>query len=976
MASEKSTIKPFPIVGIGASAGGLEALDEFLGHLPPDTGMAFVIVTHQHPQHHSLLPELLARETKMSVVPASDGTEVKPNHVYVGTPGGYLAIHHGTLQRIEDQAAPFRLPIDSFFRSLAADQKERAVCIVLSGTGSDGTEGLKAIKGAAGIAIVQQSESAKFAGMPSSAEATGLADYVLAPAEMPARLIAYARGPYLKDAGSPRFEESMFFEAESMRRLLELLRTHTGHDFSGYKSNTIRRRIERRMSLHQIVKPEDYVHFLEQNAREIELLFKELLISVTSFFRDPASWEAFAGGPLTDVMNSSGDNATLRAWVPGCATGEEAYTLAIVMRERAERLKLRFNYQIFATDLDSAAIEIARLGRFPAGVSADVSPERLERFFTNDNGTYCVRKEIREMVIFATQNLINDPPFTKLNIITCRNLLIYLDTSLQKRLMPIFHYALKPGGLLMLGASETTGSFADLFETVDKKWKVYRRKETSPAISSLPEMPASTIGGQASAVGDDSTIPNVRDTQVAILLQRLALEQFCPAFVVVNAHGDLVHVHGRTGDYFELAQGHTRTNILDMAREGLPHELAAILRLASATDHEVIRKNVRVKTNGVHTVVHLLAKRITRPEPVRGLIFIAFRPAEHNVESSVVHVDSSPISHSPITDGHIVDSQISNSETLSRELQFLRETHQSTLQELETSVEELKSANEELQSTNEEMQSTNEELETAKEELQSLNEELTTVNAELQSKVDDLSQANDDMQNLLNSTQIATIFLDDDLLIKRYTVQAPEIVPLRPTDVGRPLGELVSRLKDVDLASDCKAVLDTLVHKKQRVETLDGTWYLMRILPYRTTEKVIDGVVITFVNIQDLKDAEKSGEMRVYFESIFDTVRQPLAVLDETSTVVTANRTFYDVFKLRSSDVVGRSLFETSGGAWNLPVLKESIELVLTQNLTLDDLVIENEFPNVGRKKLRLNARRLGDTVPLPRHILLAIQEV
>jgi two-component system CheB/CheR fusion protein len=768
LAGEESTTKPFPIVGIGASAGGLEALEEFLDHLPPDTGMAFVVVTHQHPQHTSLLPELLARETTMTVVPASDGTEVQPNHVYVGTPGGSLKIHHGILRRIDDQARSVRLPIDSFFRSLAADQKERAICIVLSGTGSDGTAGLKSIKNAAGMAMVQRSNSAKFAGMPSSAEATGLADYVLAPAEMPAQLVAYSREPYCNRAGeatvTQQGDQPIVIEGESMTRLFELLRQQTGHEFSGYKTNTIRRRIERRMNAHQIIQPADYVRFLEQNPQEIESLFKELLISVTSLFRDPESWKAFADGPLTKLMKLCGDNATLRAWVPGCATGEEVYSLAIVMHECAEKLKLRFNYQIFGTDLDSAAIEQARLGRFPLGIKADVSQERLERYFTNDNDTYRVRKEIREMAIFAPQNLINDPPFTKLNIITCRNLLIYLNTSLQKRLMPIFHYALKPGGLLMLGSSETTGNFADLFETVNKKWKVYRRKEMAPTIFTMPEMPASRTDSEPRIAGGDNTVSNARDTQATILLQRLALDHFCPTFVVANAHGDLVHVHGRTGDYFELAQGQTRTNILDMAREGLPHELAAILRLASASDDEVIRKNVRVKTNGDYTVVHLSAKRIDRPESVSGLVFIAFRPGERNLDSAVDQIDSPASVHTPITNDQIIDGQISENETLARELRFLRETHQATLQELETSFEEIKSANEELQSTNEEMQSTNEELETAKEEMQSLNEELTTVNAELQSKVDDLSQANDDLQNLLNSTEIATIFLDDDLL--------------------------------------------------------------------------------------------------------------------------------------------------------------------------------------------------------------------
>lgn len=973
MANKQPRPQRFPIVGIGASAGGLEALDELFDHLPADTGMAFVVVTHQHPGRTSLLPELLARETEMTVVPVTDGTQVLPNHVYVATPGGHLAIRGGTLRRIEDDTQSVRLPIDSFFRSLAEDQKEHAICIVLSGTGSDGTLGLKAIKAESGMAMVQQSHSAKYASMPASAEATGLADYVLAPAEMPAQLVAYARGPYLSGARtralsaravSARDASSLVIAAAPMARLLQLLRTHTGHDFSGYKVNTIQRRIERRMNVHQLNDPLAYVSFLEQNPHEISSLFNELLISVTRFFRDPDSWQAFAAGPLPQLMRSLGDNASLRAWVPGCATGEEVYTLAMVLRECAEQLGVRLHYQIFGTDLDIAAVELARTGRFPAGIGMDVSPERLERFFTHDDGHYSVSKEIREMAIFAPQNLIKDPPFTKLDIISCRNLLIYLGADLQKHVIPIFHYALKPGGLLMLGGSETTGSFADLFEPVDKKWKFYRRKETSPAIHRVPEMPHLKNLSELNVKAIASGVAEVRQTQVAILLERLALDRYCPTFVVVNARGDLVHVHGRTGDYFELAEGQPRANVLDMAREGLPQELVTLIRLASAGEGEVIHDNVRVKTNGDYTVVQLAAKKITQPEAIGGLIFISFRPVEKTDETA-----TPPSLENAATGGQ-------DSDTVLRELQFLRETHQATLQELETSNEELKSANEELQSTNEELQSTNEELETSKEELQSLNEELTTVNAELQSKVDELTRANDDMQNLLNSTDIATIFLDDDLQINRFTMQATRIVALRPSDVGRPLGDLNSKLQDVDLVADCKAVLNTLEHKKRRVETLDGTWYLMRILPYRTTNKVVDGLVLTFVNIQDLKDAEKSGELRSYFEAIFDTVRQPLLVLDERFAVVSANRYFCNAFRLAASEVVGRSLYEIGGQAWNIATLRELLEEILPQNTTFDDFEMEREFPNVGRKKYVLNARRLGDAIPFPGRVLLAMQEV
>lgn len=966
VANNPPTAQRFPIVGIGASAGGLEALQELFDHLPSDTGMAFVVVTHQHPGHASLLPELLARETEMAVVPVTDGTKALPNHIYVATPGGCLAIHDGTLRRIEDDTKSVRLPIDSFFRSLAEDQNEYAICIVLSGTGSDGTLGLKAIKAASGMAMVQQAHSAKYASMPTNAEASGLADYVLMPAEMPAQLVAYAHGPFLSGArtrvSAAGDAPPLVFASAPIARLLKLLRTHTGHDFSGYKLNMILRRVERRMNIHQLSDLLVYVGLLEQDPNEISLLFKDLLISVTRFFRDPEAWTAFAAGPLPQLMRSLGDNATLRAWVPGCATGEEVYTLAMVLRECAEQLGMQLRYQIFGTDLDNAAVELARAGRFAAGIGMDVSPERLERFFTHDNGNYCVRKEIREMVIFAPQNLIKDPPFNKLDIITCRNLLIYLEAEPQKRLIPIFHYALKPGGLLMLGSSETTGRFASLFETVDTKWKVYRRKETSPMIHRLPEIPPAKELSETNVAAISDSVAEVRETQVATLLERFALERFCPTFVVVNARGDLVHVHGRTGDFFELAEGQPRTNVLEMAREGLPQVLMTIIRLASAGEDDVIRDNVRVKTSGGYTVVQLAARKIPGPEAIGGLIFITFQPTATAATRSVA--------------GPAIGGQVGDSDTLRGVLPLLPEFPQKALQELATLNEELQASNEELQSNNEEMQSTCEELETSKEELQSLNEELTILNAELQSKVEDLSHANDDMQNLLNSTGTATIFLDEDLQIKRYTPQATRIIAMRPTDLGRPLGDLSSKLQDVDLIADCKAVLNTLAQKKQRVVTLDATWYLMRILPYRTAENVVDGLVLTFVNIQDLKDAEQSGELRAYFEAIFDTVRHPLVVLDEQFDVVSANRYFYKTFQLVASEVVGQSLFEIGNRAWNVASLKGLLEEILPKDATFDDFEMELEFPNVGRMKYALNARRLGEAILFPGRVLLAMQEV
>jgi two-component system, chemotaxis family, CheB/CheR fusion protein len=862
----------FPIVGVGASAGGLEALEELFSDMPADTGMAFVVVTHQHPGHTSLLPELLGKCTALEVVQATDGLKVNANRVYVGPPGGQLAIVDGVLHRVEttDKTEAPRLPIDYFFRSLASDQKDKAICIILSGTGTDGTLGLKAIKGESGMAMVQQAQSAKYAGMPSSALATGLADYVLPARDMAKQLVVYARGPYLA-AAHPE-ETAPLDLPEPVEKIFGLLQRRTGHDFSLYKSSTIRRRIERRMNLYQIRGPLQYLRYLQENPHEIDILFKELLIGVTNFFRDPEAFNSLKKSALSELLKSRSDNYTFRFWVAGCASGEEVFSLAILMREAMEAAKTRFEVQIFGTDLDNAAIGAARSGQYPAGIAVDVSPQRLERFFIRDDSTYQVRKDIREMAIFAIQNVIKDPPFTKLDLISCRNLLIYLNAASQKRLLPVFHYALKPGGFLFLGPSETIGGFTDLFEVVDSKWKIFRRKETPFAAHPLIELTRPL--GIHPEPQDKADVRRPRESNISSTVDRLLLKRFAPASVVVNDRGDIVHIHGRTGSYLEPAAGQPRLNVLDMAREGLQLELRTGLRQAVAQDREITREDVRVRINGDFIRVNIRIARINEPETVRGLFLITFFPPPVPVEVRKTKVRVPERKGAPRV------------EDLERELQFTKESLQSTIEELETSNEELKSTNEELQSTNEELQSTNEEAETAKEEMQSLNEELTTVNAEAQSKVDELSRANDDMQNLLNSIEIATLFLDNDLNIKRYTEQAKVLINLIQSDVGRPLGDLVSRLTYENLVTDCREVLRTLVFKTAEVRTVDGHWYLMRIMPYRTAQNVIDGLVITFVDINPVKAAERTlNRMSRAFLDALD----PMIILDPSGQILDLN---------------------------------------------------------------------------------------
>ncbi|MGO8697497.1 MAG: chemotaxis protein CheB [Limisphaerales bacterium] len=893
--TERVPLRPgFPIVGIGASAGGLEATEELLANMPVDTGMAFVVVIHQHPGHISLLPDLLRKTTQLPVVEVTDNLKVERNHVYINPPGGHLAILNGVFHLMaagKEEGA--RLSIDFFLRSLAQDQKERAICIILSGTGTDGTIGLKAIKGESGMAMVQQVQSAKYAGMPSSAAATGLADYILPPEAMPKQLTAYARGPYL--AATPAGKgpaEAPPLAQEPLQKIFVLLRSRTGHDFSAYKPSSIRRRIERRMNMHQVDKPNDYLRYLQENPQEIDTLFKELLISVTSFFRDPEVFQTLADSLLPDLLASRPENPTPRLWVPGCSTGEEVFSLAMLLRECMDKSNRRLEPQFFGTDLDSAAIEVARAGRYPEGIAVDVSPQRLERFFVHDDGSYRIRKEIRDMAIFAVQNVLRDPPFTKLDLVSCRNLLIYLNSDMQRRLLPVFHYALKPGGLLVLGPSETIGSDDQLFEVMDKKWKIFRRKESplsTRAALELPRPPVkSGLEGSAPAAARPAKNPGL-----APLVDQLLLTRFAPAAVVVNDRGDIVFIHGRTGDFLEPATGQPRFNVLDMAREGLQLELASAMRQAAGRNTEVIREGVRFRVNGGFRYADLSVIRIREPEAMRGLLLVAFRLCLAPAEATSAGSRRRPQPGSSRTD------------ELERELHCTKESLQTTIEELETSNEELKSANEELQSTNEELQSTIEELETSKEEMQSLNEELTTVNTELQSKVEELSHANDDMQNLLNSTEIATLFLDNELRIKRYTEQVRSLIKLIPTDVGRPLTDQASNLHYDRLEADCRQVLRTLVVKQAEVRTHQGYFYLMRIIPYRTAENTIDGLVLTFVDINPIKEAQKNLRR---MSQVFTDGRDPIIIVDLAARILDLNDEAARVCGWSRPELLGRPI--------------------------------------------------------------------
>jgi two-component system, chemotaxis family, CheB/CheR fusion protein len=839
-----ATSAAFAVVGVGASAGGLDALEHFFASVPVDCGLGFVVITHTQPGRHSLLPQILARHTAMTIVAIEEAPiAIAPGHVYVAPGGKYVSIHDDVLRAVDmPDAGPRAMPIDHFFRSLAEDRGPYAIGVVLSGTGSDGTIGVREIKGAAGLAVAQEESSARYPSMPRSAAATDLVDHVLPPHEIPERLIEYAR--HVSTRAARPAGDAAPDEAESLQRIFQLLRRHSGHDFSAYKPSTLRRRVERRMNVHHVATAADYAGFLEANPGELEALFHELLINVTSFFRDPEGFEALER-LLPALLDERAGGQPVRVWVPGCSTGEEAYSLAILLRESMERLHKHVTVQMFATDLDPSAIEIARTGVYPDNIAGQVSPERLERFFTRDDGGYRIRKDLREMIVFAPHNVTSDPPFTRLDLLSCRNLLIYLNGVLQARLLPLFHYALRRGGLLMLGSSESVGAFGHLFETRDKKWKLFHRREVS-----MPGYPTELVSTAAAETRRTMRaapgIGKPGEASLTSAADRLLFEQLVPPSVLVHESGELVHIHGRTGELLELPAGPvTNLNVLTLAREGLALDLAAALREATLTGGEVIRRGVRVEAHGHDVPIDLRVKKIHEPEPFRDLLLVSFER-------------SRPIGDDP--DGGEAAMRTERIVELERELQHGREVHQGVVEELEAANEELKSTNEELQSTNEELQSTNEELETSKEEMQSLNEELQTVNAELQDKLDELSRTNDDMKNLLDSTDIATVFLDDRLHIKRYTEQARRVIPLIPADIGRPVRDLVPRLRYDAFVADAQEVLRTLVFKETEVQSEDGKWYLTRILPYRTTENVIEGLVITFVEITRVRGLqEQSG---------------------------------------------------------------------------------------------------------------------
>ena len=825
------------IVGVGASAGGLEALELFFTHLPPESGVAFVVIQHMDPTHPAMLSEILQGRTLMKVVEASDDDKASPNCVYVIPPNKDLSIIDGHLHLINPVAERgFRLPIDDFFIALAKDQTQHAVGIILSGMGSDGSLGLAAIKQNGGLTVVQSPDSAKFDSMPINAINMGCVDIITEPQMMWNQIVNLLNQRLV---GMPsKIDPILTLKSQSaLEQIIILLRERTGNNFSLYKKNTIYRRIERRMALHKIESIATYVDYLRNNQQELDLLFKELLIGVTQFFRDPTVWDVLKKDVLTTLLLNYNGETPVRAWVAACSTGEEAYSLAIVFKEALASLDsvIPVKLQIFATDLDQDAIEIARRGFYSNSIKADISTDRLEKFFTADGNGYRINKEIREMVIFAPQNIAMDPPFTKLDILCCRNLLIYLNQELQNKLIPLFYYTLNNNGVLLLGNAETISGFNHLFSVIDNKSRLYRQiPHTLPVGVDFPTKYSQVLPLNQTG---DVKLPGLGNFQT--LAEQLILQRYTPAAVIVNNVGDILFISGRTGKYLEPAAGKANWNIHAMAREGLRFELSAALKQAQHQTEAVKINGIKIESHSDSQLANLTVELINKPEALSGMLIVIFTDTPRSTHKK----SSGPVDKLEY-------------ENLQNELQRTREQLQSTYEEMQSSQEELRSTNEELQSTNEELQSSNEELVTSKEEMQSLNEELQTVNAQLQTKLDDLSRASNDLNNLLNSMEIATVFLDNALNIRRFTSNCTKIFKLISSDLGRPLSDISNDLEYPQLQQDVEEVLRTLIFKEQQIKASTQRWFKVRIMPYRTHDNIIDGVVITFIDISETKHLE------------------------------------------------------------------------------------------------------------------------
>jgi two-component system CheB/CheR fusion protein len=961
-ASAKSNA--FSIVGIGASAGGLEPIEKLFSKIPADCNIAFVVIQHLPPEHKSVMGSLLEKYTSLKILEIQDDLEIHPNCIYLNPPNMNVNIFNGVFHLTEPAAASSTRPsIDHFFRSLAEDQGENASCVILSGTGSDGTLGLKAIKGAGGMAMAQDETQARYNNMPKSAIDTGLVDYVLPVEEMYTELFQYLQHPNSTKQHSPLVGKEDF-EA-GLNEIFIQIRKVTGHDFTHYKRNTIRRRIERRMAVHQSNSINNYVRYLQKNEAETESLFKDLLITVTNFFRDPEAFNVIAQKVIPMLLKNRCPDLPIRIWIPGCATGEEAYSLAILLAEAMEKNNAHYPVQLFATDIDQNAVGFAREGIYPEAICGDVSNDRLRKHFVRQDNTYKIKKSIREMIVFAVQNFIKDAPFSKLDLVSCRNVLIYMDSMLQNKILPLFHYTLKPGGFLFLGTSESLGDHSCDFVPINSKWKIYRHKTTGPEETvKYPHLPFYET--RVDTVEMDKKNP-VKEAQIRPIAEKVILRDYGSPCVFINEKHEIIYYHGKTDPFLVQPSGEPSVDVFKLIRPELRPKLNTLLRKALTLKEPLAAEKVSIPHDDTFITLKLTVKPITEPTAKDGLAMVIFE------RETLKEPTAEPGAKKTRSVNH-TDPRVSS---LEQELASTKEYLQTTIEELETSNEELRSTNEELQSTNEELQSTNEELQTSREELQSTNEELQTVNAELQSKIDQLFDANSDLNNLLSSTEIATVFLDNDLCVKRFTPSTEHIFSLINSDIGRPIGHIVHQLNYDDLLKDVKHVLRKLGAIERELQDRNGNWFLMRILPYRTLDNTIDGVVITFLNISMQKKVMIEAEQaQTVAEGILSTVREPLLVLDDKIKVVSANQSFYTMFKISEEETIGKSLYMLGNRQWNIPQLKELLEDILPKSTEMSDFKITHVFKMIGERTFLLNARQIFQESVATRTILLAFEDI
>jgi two-component system, chemotaxis family, CheB/CheR fusion protein len=931
----------FPVAGIGASAGGLEAMIELLENLPEQLDMAIVFVQHLDPRHHSNLVEILSRAVKLPVAEARDGVLLEKGHIYVIPADRELALMHGRLQLMSRPEGPAKhLPIDFFFRSLAEDQNGNSIGVILSGTGSDGALGMRAIKAEGGIALVQDPALAKFGGMPAAAVATGNVDLILPPAAIAEELVRLSRQSPLSDISKviPPNRES---EAEAdLHKVFMLVRRYSGVDFSFYKRTTVDRRLSRRMLLHRIDSLKTYVRFLQQNPLEVRALFDDLLINVTSFFRDAGAYQALKDLVFPHLVEDQQADSPLRVWVPACATGEEAYSIAIAYLEYLGEDEANRQIQIFATDVSQTSIEKARQGIYPENICGEVSAERLQRFFVKTADGYQVNKKVRDLCVFANQNLTKDPPFSHLGLISCRNALIYMDSVLQRRILPILHYALRPSGYLMLGVSETIGEWAELFSLVDKKYKIYFRRSTSAKVpiefSSPDTLPLESPM--------PPPLPIVKPLDLEKEVNRLILARYGPCGVVVNEQLDIVRFHGQTGRFLDPTPGAASLNLLKIVRPGLGVDLRTLIQKVKSAHVAARREGLRVQFNG-------------------SLLTVNVEVAPVGAEYYLVTFQESPASHGaePAPKGKVKNKEKTSSalereiDQLQADLSVTKESLQAIIEEHEATNEELRAANEEIQSSNEELQSTNEELTTAKEELQSTNEELTTLNEELENRNFELQVALSDMNNLLASVNVPVLILDNDLRIRNFAPTADSLFHVIPADCGRPIGELrlgIRQLSIEELEQQVRQVIRNLNAHEEQVQAQDGRWYSLRIRPYRTADNKINGAVLALFDITDRKQIESQLiDSRLLAENLLSTIHEPVIALDESMRVMSANAAFYDAFQVTPRHTEGHVLFDIGNGRWNVPALRSMLEDVASKGMKFQTFASSMLWPASGASR-------------------------